>query len=272
MYRVRMKTEGKALSALRFLLYFLLLPYAVIYVWDTSYNHLGSNYSRFISSGFRLAIIAVTFLYVRKYQPGVLQRFRNKVSSKNFLYASIPVILLCSPSWLTLKPAPGGAKVIFWGIFGALLIGVTEELLSRGAAFAYLEKYGVWTAAVVSSIQFGLLHLTNFLWGGQSFWYTLAQMLSAFSIGLMFVGLMLYTRTIWFPIVFHALIDAPILMKSKNDFQAIVTSHPNIGYTLAACGVYATIAMIYISKAVKRDDAYDFAKMMAAPEQGPSVE
>ena len=51
-----------------------------------------------------------------------------------------------------------GLAQIFESFVFALFIGIDEDLFSRGFAFGVIERYGVWIAAILSSLQFGLLH------------------------------------------------------------------------------------------------------------------
>ena len=112
---------------------------------------------------------------------------------------------------------------ILEGFIFALFIGVDEELFSRGLIYGFLDKYGINIAAVLSSIHFGLLHLGNVVWGGQSFEYTAGQAVNAAAFGYLACGLMVFTGTIWMPILLHGISDFPMQMQSAVQYKHQVT-------------------------------------------------
>ena len=129
----------------------------------------------------------------------------------------------------------------------SLFIGLNEDLLSRGFFFGILEKYGMWTATIISSVQFGLLHLTNFYYGGQSFDYTAGQMVNAGAFGFLCCALMIFTGSIWVPIVFHGLSDFPLMMQSEVAFKAQVTGGADWFGTLVEAGLMIVVALVLIT-------------------------
>lgn len=87
------------------------------------------------------------------------------------------------------------------GFIGAILLGavltpIGEELLFRGVLFTLLTRYGVWVAAILSSIVFALSHGLN-----------LATPV-AFIVGLAAAWLMHATKSIWPGVVVHAVNNA----------------------------------------------------------------
>lgn len=94
----------------------------------------------------------------------------------------------------------------------ALLVGMFEELLFRGAVLRAVEVCcGVTVAFFVSSLLFGLMHYVNWV-GGQPFANTTLQVAHAAGSGLMYAAIVLVTRSIWFSIAFHALWDCSIFL------------------------------------------------------------
>ena len=113
----------------------------------------------------------------------------------------------------------GGSSAVRYGVawgFGFLLVGLFEETLFRGYAQATLargltgmfeglrtpnaEVVGFWTAAVLLSFGFGLLHTSN---QGE----TPVGLVSAGLIGLVFCFSLWRTGTLWWAIGFHAAWD-----------------------------------------------------------------
>ena len=116
-----------------------------------------------------------------------------------------------------------GLAQIFESFVFALFIGIDEDLFSRGFAFGVIERYGVWIAAILSSLQFGLLHLGNFVWGGQSAVYTIGQAISAGAFGFLAAALMVYSGSILVPILMHGLCDMPMQFETAAQYTKKVT-------------------------------------------------
>lgn len=127
------------------------------------------------------------------------------------------------------------------GLVFALFIGIDEEIFSRGLIYGFLNKYGVKVAAIISSFHFGLLHLVNAVWGGQSFAYTSGQVLDAAAFGYLCCGLMLYSRSILVPIALHGLVDFPMQMLSATQFTHQVTGGFDWFSTIADFVIYTVI-------------------------------
>ena len=156
------------------------------------------------------------------------------------------VVFLALPPLFASQITTFRASQILQGLVFALFIGIDEEFFSRGFIYACLEGYGVLVATVISSIHFGLLHLGNIPWGGQSVSYTLAQVLSATAFGYLAVGLMLYTGSIWIPILLHGLSDSPMQFEGAVHYTKIVTGHPDWAGTIGHAVIYVAIGWVLI--------------------------
>jgi uncharacterized protein len=81
---------------------------------------------------------------------------------------------------------------------GAIVSGVTEELLFRGILFRIAEEgLGTWLALLISALLFGLLHLGN---PNATLPAALAIALEA---GVMLAAAFMLTRRLWLPIGIH---------------------------------------------------------------------
>lgn len=83
----------------------------------------------------------------------------------------------------------------------SITAGICEEILYRGYLMIYITSAiaieGMWPAALLSSLAFGLAHTYQGPKG----------VLKTGLLGLVFAGLYLLTASIWLPIVLHAVID-----------------------------------------------------------------
>lgn len=89
---------------------------------------------------------------------------------------------------------------LFWGA-AALLVGFSEELTFRGyVQFTLASGMGFWPAAVVSSLAFGAIHVSDSFYNWQG-------VLSAALFGLLFCLILRRTGSLWMAVGFHAGVD-----------------------------------------------------------------
>jgi len=88
-------------------------------------------------------------------------------------------------------------------------IGLDEEMFSRKFAFNLFKPLGLPFAVAISSIHFGAMHYTKYLWGFQSLIETIGQMIIATAFEVLCCALYLVSGKLIFPIVMHALVDMP---------------------------------------------------------------
>jgi len=215
-----------------------------------------SHFWRVIAERSTSTLIAVGF--IRLFFPMALSRLKFKITAKKFLISSLVIAYLILPSLFGSGFASFSVPQILEGLIFALFIGIDEEAFSRGLIYSIFESYGVWIAAAVSSIHFGLLHAGNALWGGQSWSYTSAQICSAAAFGFLCVGLMLYSGSIWVPIVLHGLNDTPMQFQAPSKYLAEVTGQADWYGVLAQVIAYVAIGFLLIQMSRTKD--FDWLK------------
>ena len=117
---------------------------------------------------------------------------RSPIPARRFLYYLPLAVLMTRNFW-------NGAAVNFTlaetvcYILCMFCVGFVEEVIFRGLLFRAIEKDNAKTAAVISSVTFGLGHLLNLINGsGAGIAETLFQVTGAVAIGFLFV--VLYAR------------------------------------------------------------------------------
>ncbi|MFE3574214.1 CPBP family intramembrane glutamic endopeptidase [Lysinibacillus sp. NPDC059133] len=117
-----------------------------------------------------------------------------------------------------------------------IAVGLCEEFIFRGLIFKYLSAKGLKVAIIGSSILFGIGHLANIL-SGADLLMTLLQITFAFLFGLVCAEIVAKTKSIIFPIVWHA----------THDFIAFLTdSEPNV----LAVSIYVFHCIVLIGLAI----------------------
>ncbi|MGE7998608.1 CPBP family intramembrane glutamic endopeptidase [Lysinibacillus sp. NPDC093190] len=104
-----------------------------------------------------------------------------------------------------------------------IAVGFCEELIFRGLIFKYLSAKGLKVAIIGSSILFGIGHLAN-LASGQDFFMTLLQLIFAFLFGLVCAEIVAKTKSIIFPIVWHAMHDFIAFLTDKSEPNVLEVS------------------------------------------------
>lgn len=90
----------------------------------------------------------------------------------------------------------GGWELAGLLVFGAVLVPLGEELLFRGLIYGALRRYGILLGLVVSSVLFGLAHGVS------------AVLVAAVVLGVVNVWLYERSRSIWVPVLGHAVFNA----------------------------------------------------------------
>ena len=84
-----------------------------------------------------------------------------------------------------------GATVLVVGLFPAIL----EEAVFRGVVLSGYKNVGIWTAAVVNGIFFGIMHLN------------IQQFLYAYCMGMLFALMVRYTRSLLASMLAHGAVN-----------------------------------------------------------------
>lgn len=167
------------------------ISWIIVYVVGTS---IADELSRLVgiekvfSVPYLLAMSIVAIVWMRK--NGLFERFglcKTDIGAKKFLYY-IPLILLVSCNfWCGLSKNGSWAEFALYAA-SMLCVGFLEEVIFRGFLFRAMEKDGVRSAIIVSSVTFGIGHIVNLINGsGATLIPNLCQVVSAIAIGFLFV-------------------------------------------------------------------------------------
>ncbi|MEI6727386.1 MAG: DUF998 domain-containing protein [Actinomycetes bacterium] len=119
--------------------------------------------------------------------------------------------LLWLPAVLVVLPLVGGVRAVAPGalaifVIGYALTGFAEEAFARGILLRVLRSRSVLSAVLVSSLLFGVMHLSNVMFRSSPA-LVVAQAIGAACFGVGFAALRLRTGTIWPLLVLHMLTD-----------------------------------------------------------------
>ena len=145
----------------------------------------------------------------------------NVSASKFLFYIPLAVLVSCN-LWfgVTLNYSVTETVLYIVSMFG---VGFLEEFLFRGLLFKAMEKNGLRSAVIVSSITFGIGHIINLFNGsGADLVSNLCQIFSAVAFGFLFVIIFFRSKSL-LPCIF-----AHIAINSLNVFAKEITPQTNI--------------------------------------------
>ncbi|GEK29188.1 CPBP family intramembrane glutamic endopeptidase [Furfurilactobacillus siliginis] len=137
-------------------------------------------------------------------------------------------------------------------ILGGIEPGIAEEWLMRFAVLGLLLqacrrfRHPVAWAVIISSLLFGLVHVTNIL-GGQPALATLDQVLSAAAIGSLLAAIYLYTKSFLWPVLFHAGVDSLEFVSSGSQSMTSPSGAFDWQITLAINLVFIVAAIFLLT-------------------------
>lgn len=183
--------------------------------------------------GVGVAVVALTTTLLRWWGPAL----RDEPTGPRWLLVLPVVVALTSLGTLLGHGFEGvGAQLVLTLALGTLLVGVGEELTTRGVAVVGLRgslgEVGVW---VVSSLLFGLLHAINVVFG-QSPAATVQQIVFAFLLGSVFYVIRRVTGTLVVCMLLHAFWDL-------STFVAEASTGEPTAFGLLALLQYVAIAI-----------------------------
>jgi membrane protease YdiL (CAAX protease family) len=115
------------------------------------------------------------------------------------------------PAWLVeiFEDLTGGQASPIGSILALVIVApVMEEFLFRGLILnGFLQRYSTWTAIFVSAFLFGAFHFNPW------------QFIGAFTLGILFAWMYVKTRSLFLPILGHALNNALPLVISSTDLR-----------------------------------------------------
>ncbi len=148
-----------------------------------------------------------------------IQHILTKKSAglKKCILVPLPVLIFDILAFITQlilfsadAPAPSIDRIIVF-LLSNFLIGFAEEILFRGLISTTLLEYfgtassGILKACFLSSLLFGLMHLTNYTGGNPS--GVLMQVFATFGSGILYCAIYFRTGNFWLLVFIHALED-----------------------------------------------------------------
>jgi len=138
------------------------------------------------------------------------------------------------------------ASVIVLTYLSGLLVGFSEEILSRGIVVRMLraKSHPEWVVMVVSSLIFALMHSTNIL-SGQAVLTVMITMVFAFTFGICMYLTLRVTGNLAWAMLLHGLYDPTLILASGGIDRAAGAAHsPLLELAAPANAVYLALGAV----------------------------
>ena len=196
-----------------------------------------------------IALSAILYFFVKK--NGLTEKYglcKPQLPATKMLFYIPLLVLLTANLWYGVRLNQSPVETVLY-VLSMFCVGFLEELIFRGLLFKAMEKNGMKSAIIVSSVTFGIGHIVNLFNGsGAELLPNLLQVMYAVAIGFAFVMICCRTRSLLPCILTHSIFNG--LSAFAN--EAAMTPQREIisGILLAVIGGgYA----LYLALAVKED-------------------
>ena len=172
--------------------------------------------SSIINTIFSVFLIVLMILLKKVKEYGLV-----KVNNcKRYLYF-LPLLLIVSVNlWNGININNSYDEILFH-ILTMINVGFIEEVIFRGFLFKMMEKDGIKSAIIVSSITFGIGHIINLLNGAELI-PTLLQVCYAISIGFLFVIIFYKSKSLIPCIIAHAIMNSLSIFSIDNTLSIYI--------------------------------------------------
>ena len=209
----------------------------VIYVVGFSSADLLSEaigFPKLITVGLGIILSFILLLFLRKHRLGTyfgLCRFKG--SLPGFLFF-LPLIAITSVNLWCGFALPADLFAAVCGVLVMCFVGFLEEIIFRGFLFKAMSKSGVKSAIIVSSLTFGVGHITNLILGA-SLPETLLQLVYASAVGFCYTMIFYKGGSLLPCILSHVLINATSIFAADPSGEtelilAVLQTALGIGY------------------------------------------
>ncbi|MDF2561664.1 MAG: hypothetical protein K0R99_3110 [Microbacterium sp.] len=171
---------------------------------------------------------------------------RQPIRGRGWMWIAIAVVLLFNIlRFATIDYGSAGFEIVAAWLLAGLLIGFTEEVLTRGLVVNLMRKAGYRevVVAVVSAALFAGLHAGNLL-NGQNLLATGFQLIYTFAFGILMYLALRVTGTIIAPILLHASTDPSIFLQIAYPTQGTLTAFAGFGNIAVIIAGFVTIFFI----------------------------
>ena len=229
-------------------------------IWIIAYcvlKSVGDNLSASVGIGDSCTVpilfimSVVLYLFVKK--NGLLEKYglcKSQIPASKMLFYIPILIFLTGNLWFGIGMNVSPLETVLY-ILTMFCVGFLEEMIFRGFLFNAMAKDGIKSAVIVSSVTFGIGHITNLINGsGAELLPNLLQVIYAIAIGFMFVMMYYKTKSMIVCIAAHSIFIALSIFANEATRTAEQRIFSCLCY-IVICGLYG----LYIAWKVKNEES-----------------
>lgn len=229
------------------------LIWIIVYVVDTSITDAISRViglEKILTAPYLLILCIIALVWMKK--NGLLEKYglcKTDVGASKFMYY-VPLVILASCNfWLGISMNGSWVEFILYAI-SMICVGFIEEIIFRGFLFRAMEKDGLKSAVIVSSVTFGIGHIVNLINGsGATLLANFCQVVSAVAFGFLFVILYYRGKSIIPCILTHSAINISSFFANEN----AMNDKTRIIHSLILCAIALAYTVVLIKTLPKRE-------------------
>lgn len=188
----------------------------VVHVEDGRHGGTDSAASVFFGTALPLIITSLLLLGFAASVGWLKELFsRQALGGRRWMWIGLIVVLVINvAALLSIDYGKAGIPLVGTWLFAGLLIGLVEELVTRGFVVNLMRKggHGEIAVALASAGIFAALHFTNLFTSDQGLGTTLVQIVYTFAFGICMYLILRVTRTLIAPMLVHASTDPSIFL------------------------------------------------------------
>lgn len=226
--------------------------------WIIAYcvlKSVGDNFSASVGIGdsctvpILLVLSVVLYLFVKN--NGLSEKYglcKSQIPASKMLFYIPILIFLTGNLWYGVAMNVSPLETVLY-ILTMFCVGFIEEMIFRGFLFEAMAKDGIKSAVIVSSVTFGIGHITNLINGsGAELLPNILQVIYAVAIGFMFVMIYYKTKSMIVCIGAHSIFNALSVFAN----EAVRTAEQRIISCVCyiiICGFYGLYIALKVEKA-----------------------
>lgn len=187
------------------------------------------------------------------------------VSGRSLLILWLPLLYILGILFATTANGWPSTQIIGFVAINCILVGVSEELMFRGILLrGALERMTITKALILSSILFGLVHVSNVFITGLLL-DSVIQATAAFMSGIFYVAVRIRTRSLYPMIIVHALWDFSLFVMAKSVTSPVTAEIGTTGKVLGPLAMALPLFLygLFLLRHVGRDYA-DMSEVRSA--------
>ncbi|OAN41388.1 CPBP family intramembrane glutamic endopeptidase [Microbacterium sp. H83] len=173
---------------------------------------------------------------------------RQTLRSRRWMWIAVVVVLAINvSSVLSVDYGAAGFPLVGAWLLTGVVIGMAEELLTRGFVVTLMRRagHGEIAVALMSAGVFAALHIGNVFTSDQGVVTTAAQVVYTFFFGVCMYLALRVTRTIWGPILLHASTDPTLSLHGEYPESGLVGILSSLStYLVTLSGLVLLIVLV----------------------------